>query len=396
MSRKPEERREKDHKGSDSATRSPEPLSPPIYLSSVYRCHDPEEAAELLAGQREGYVYSRDGHPNADHLAQKCRELHVADRAAVCASGMSALAAAVLAQCQAGDHIVASSRLYGRSLELLTTECARLGIDCTPVDTCDLAATKAALTSQTRLVVAETITNPTLRVSDLASLADLAHGAGALLLADNTLASPFVCRPLEHGADLTLESLTKIMNGHSDVLLGLLCGREGPLWERMPTVLSAWGLNAAPFDSWLAARGLETFPLRAERAGGNANLVAEFLAGCEPVRSVQYPGLETHVDHALARRQFGDRFGSLVTFDLGDDSDAARIFIRSVERIPFCPSLGELSTTLSHPASTSHRTLSAENRRALGITDGTIRLSVGIEPVEAILEALNQGLHAVR
>jgi cystathionine beta-lyase/cystathionine gamma-synthase len=375
--------------------RPPEPLAPPIYLASVYRCHDPDEAAALLAGERAGYVYSRDGHPNGDQLAERCRQLHGAAQAAVCGSGMSALAAAVLARCATGDHIVASSRLYGRSLQLLNSESARLGIDCTTVDTCDLQATAATMGARTKLIVVETITNPTLRVSDLKALADLAHRAGALLLADNTLASPYVCRPLELGVDLVLESLTKIMNGHSDVLLGLLCGNEGPVWERMPTVLSAWGLSAAPFDCWLAARGMETFPLRAERAGQNALRVAEFLAGCPQVKLVEYPGLAGHPDHELARRQFGERFGSLVTFHLAGGSEGAKQFIRAAERIPFAPSLGELSTTLSHPESTSHRTVAADARAALGISGGTIRLSVGIEPWAEIVAGLEQGLAAV-
>lgn len=372
-----------------------EPLSPPIYLASVYRCHDPDEAAALLAGEREGYIYSRDGHPNADQLAARCRLLHGAEQAAICGSGMSAVAAAMLATCASGEHIVASSRLYGRSLQLLSSEAARFGLTCTTVDTCDLPATRAAMNARTKLVVVETITNPTLRVSDLAALAEIAHAAGALLIADNTLASPFVCRPLEHAVDLVLESLTKIMNGHSDVLLGLLCGNTGPAWERLPTVLSAWGLSAAPFDCWLAARGMETFALRAERAGQNALRAAEYLATQSPkIIGVEYPGLASHPDHALARRQFGDRFGSLVTFHLAGGSDSATRFIRAAEHIPFAPSLGELTTTLSHPESTSHRTISAEARRALGITGGTIRLSVGIEPIEQILQALAQGLQS--
>ncbi|MBX3413184.1 MAG: aminotransferase class I/II-fold pyridoxal phosphate-dependent enzyme [Pirellulales bacterium] len=373
-----------------------EPLAPPIYLASVYRCHDPDEAAALLAGEREGYIYRRDGHPNADQLAERCRLLHGAEQAAICGSGMSAMVAALLATCAQGDHVVASSRLYGRTLQLLSSEAARLGITCTTVDTCDLAATRSAVTSRTKLIVVETITNPTLRVSDLAALAEIAHSVEAQLLADNSLASPFVCRPLEQGVDLALESLTKIMNGHSDVLLGLLCGNEGPAWERLPTVLSAWGLNAAPFDCWLAARGMETFALRAERAGQNALQMAEYLAArTDKIAGVEYPGLASHVDHALARRQFGERFGSLVTFHLAGDSAAARQFIRAAEQIPFAPSLGELNTTLSHPESTSHRTLSAAARQSLGITGGTIRLSVGIEPIEAILAALDQGLAGV-
>lgn len=371
-----------------------QPASPPIYTAAVYRCESPDQAARLLAGEQAGYVYSRDGHPNADMLAEKCRRLHGADRAAVCASGMSALALAVLARLREHDHLVVSSQLYGRSLELLTSEVGRLGITSTMADTCDLDATRAALRPETRLVVVETITNPLLRVSDLASLAELCHAREAALLVDNTFASPAVCRPLELGADLVLESLTKIMSGHSDVLLGLLCGRE-ECWDRIPLVLSAWGLTSSPFDCWVAARGLGTMALRVAKASANALLVANFLAGRAEVEWVSYPGLRQHPDHELALRQFGGTFGSMVTFTLGGGRAAAEAFIAAAERIGFFPSLGDLSTTLSHPASTSHRSLSALDRRRQGIGEGTLRLSVGIESSEAIVSAIEEGLAAL-
>ncbi|HUY35516.1 MAG TPA: aminotransferase class I/II-fold pyridoxal phosphate-dependent enzyme [Pirellulales bacterium] len=371
-----------------------QPASPPIYAASVYRCDSPEQAEKLLAGELPGYVYSRDGHPNADLLSGKCRELHGAARAVVCGSGMAALAAAALSQLAAGDHVLVSNQLYGRSSQLLTSEIARLGISGTLVDTCDLTATEAAFTAATRLVVVETITNPLLRVPDLAALAELTHAQGARLLVDNTFASPILCRPLQLGADLVVESLTKIMSGHSDVLLGLLCGRDD-CWGRVPLVLSAWGLSSSPFDCWLAARGLGTLALRIERAAANALAAARFLATRGQVNRVHYPGLPAHPDHHLARRQLGGRFGHMVTFTLAGGRPAAQRFIAAARRIAFCPSLGDLSTTLSHPASTSHRALSPESREAQGIDEGTIRLSVGIESAEAVLEALGEGLAGV-
>ncbi|HEV3021011.1 MAG TPA: aminotransferase class I/II-fold pyridoxal phosphate-dependent enzyme [Pirellulales bacterium] len=378
----------------DPPPQTTQPASPPIYAASVYRCTSPEHAAKLLAGELPGYVYSRDGHPNADLLAEKCRELHGAERSVVCGSGMSALAVAALSQLAAGDHLLVSNQLYGRSSQLLTSELGRLGITGTLVDTCDLIATAAAFTPATRLVVVETITNPLLRVSDVLALAELAHAKGARLLVDNTFASPVLCRPLSLGADLVVESLTKIMNGHSDVLLGLLCGR-GECWERVPLVLSAWGLSSSPFDCWLAGRGLGTLALRIERAASNALAAARFLSGQGPVGQVHFPGLPGHPDHELATRQLGGRFGHVVTFTLSGGRQAAERFIAAAQRIPFCPSLGDLSTTLSHPASTSHRTLSAQAREAQGISEGTIRLSVGIESPEAVIEALAEGLAGV-
>ena len=304
---------------------------------------------------------------------------------------MAALALVVLSQLEPGDHVVVSNQLYGRTSTLFNQEAARYGITSVVVDPCDLDGVRSAITPQTRLLVVETISNPLLRVVDLSALADLAHERGAALLADNTLAGPAVCRPREFGADWITESLTKSMNGHSDVVLGLLCGRADH-WQRVPDVLSTWGLTGAAFDCWLALRGIGTLAVRMERACAGALAVAQRLARAKAVEAVYYPGLPDHADHALARRQFGDRFGSIATFSLRGGSAAAGAFIAAARQIPFCPSLGGLSTTLSHPESTSHRSMTPQARSALGITGGTIRLSVGIESVEAVVEAVDQAL----
>ncbi len=370
-----------------------QPLSPPIHLSSVYRCQSPEQADRLLGGDDEGYVYARDGHPNADMLADKCRELHAADHAAIAATGMAAMSLALLAHLKSGDRAVVSQQLYGKSLTLLEDESARLGIVSTRVNTCDLAAVRAAMTERTRLVVVETISNPILRVSDLSALAEIAHRGGAALLVDNTFAGPVVCRPHDFDADFVLESLTKSMNGHSDVVLGLLCGKAA-VWQRVPAALSAWGFASSPFDCWLALRGLSTLAIRAERACANAMATAQWLTTQHQVEAVHYPGLPTHPDHDLARRQFGQRFGSIVTIALRGGRAAADAFIAAARDVPFCPSLGELSTTLSHPASTSHRGHSESQRASLGITGGTLRLSIGIETPDHIRAAIATGLAA--
>lgn len=368
-----------------------EPLAAPIWLSSVYRCHDPNEAEAMLAGTLPGHVYSREGHPNAQLLAEKCAALHAAPNGAVVASGMAALATVLLAECRQGDHIVVSDQLYGRSHALWVDEASRLGIDSTIVSTTDLKATEAALTDRTRLLLAETISNPLLRVADLRHLAEIAHRRGAKFVADNTFASPALCRPLELGADYVVESLTKIMNGHSDVLLGFVGGKENG-WERVPRILATYGLTAAPFECWLADRGIGTLSLRIERASANALAAARFLAEQPEVEAVHYPGLANHPDHDLAAGQFGGRYGWMVTFTLRGDRDVASRFIAAARRIPFCPSLGDICTTLNHPASTSHRLLSPEARAKLGILDGTIRLSVGIESPEFVIEAIEEGL----
>ena len=366
------------------------PHSPPLYLSSVYECSDPAQANALLGGEIPGFVYSRDGHPNAVMLAEKCREMHGSEKCAIAGSGMAAISVAMLAWLQQGDHIIVSNQLYGASLHLLTSEAARLGIASTVVDTCDPAATKAAFTPQTKLVVVETITNPVLRVSDIAVLSEITHEHDSKLLVDNSFASPVVCQPINWGADLVMESLTKIINGHSDVVLGALCGYEKD-WDRVPLVLSKWGLASSPMDCWLTLRGMSTLALRAKAASINALAAAEMLTTQAGVKQVHYPGLQDHPDHALAARQFADGFGSMVTFTLSGGLPAAEKFI-AAGKIPFCPSLGELNTTLSHPASTSHRGLTPEARAKLGIEEGTIRLSVGTESTETVLEKLRDSL----
>ena len=377
--------------------RTPETATTPqaagIFPTSVWQCESPQQALSLLKGETSGYVYQRDGHPNADVLADKLAELHGAERVAITSSGMSAMSAVALSQLSQGDHIVVSDQLYGRSLDLLVHESPRLGVECDVVDSCDLVAVKNAMCDRTKLMVVETISNPLLRVANLAELATLTQEHQAKLVVDNTFASPVLCRPLEHGADLVVESISKSINGHSDVMLGAVCGR-GADWQDVSRMISIWGLASSPFDCWLAARGLMTLHLRAAAASETAMVVAEFLnTQSGSVSNVRYPGLPSHVDHRLATRQFHDRYGTVVTFDLTGGAPAAESFIQAIAQvIPFSPSLGEVSTTLSHPASTSHRNLTPDQQTALGIHSGTIRLSVGTESANWITAAIQGAL----
>lgn len=346
----------------------------------------------MLTGQTDGYVYSRYTHPNQQQLAEKCAELHGGDHATVTGSGMAALSLAMVALLEQGDHVVVSRELYGKSLQLFGREANRLGITSTLVDANNLEDVQAAIESNTKLVVVETISNPMLRVANIQGLADIAHGGGARLLVDNTFASPVVCRPIECGADFVMESITKIMNGHSDVMLGVLTGKNAD-WDRVELAYSTWGFFASPWDCWLATRGLGTLALRMERAAKNAAAVANLLSKHATVESVRYPGLDNHPDRDLARSQLHTA-GNMVTFTLPGGSAAVSRFMEAAQEIPFCPSLGELCTTLSHPATTSHVGLDREDREQLDIFDGTIRLSIGVESPEHILSALETGLAA--
>ncbi len=370
-----------------------QPHAPGIFLASVYRCDDPDQAFALLSGDEAGYVYQRDGHPNADMIAQKCCQLHGAAWSMMASSGMAALSLAVLTYLKSGEHVVVSDQLYGRSLQLLSRELDAFGVRSSLVDTCNLEEVQAVVNEQTRMIVVETLSNPMLRVADIQKLAEIAQSTNAQLLVDNTFASPCVCQPLELGADLVLESLSKMMNGHSDVMLGVLCGQRGDQ-RRLRDVLSVWGLASSPFDCWLALRGMSTLHVRMERACATAAEVAKMLQQRDDVTSAVYPKLASHPDQELAEKQFNGCFGSMVTFSMPGGRRAAEQFMKAAGSIEFCPSLGEVSTTISHPASTSHRGLTPQQQRDLGIEEGTLRLSVGTESADFVIQAIRQGLQA--
>jgi cystathionine beta-lyase/cystathionine gamma-synthase len=259
------------------------------------------------------------------------------------------------------------------------------------VDSNDLAQVGRALEEPARVLLVETISNPLLRVADLPRLARLARKARCLLLVDNTFATPALVRPLELGADLVMESLTKMIGGHADVTLGVLCGR-GDLLSEVSQVVSIWGLAANPFDCWLAERGLATLALRMRAASASAAVLADWLAERRGVTRVLYPGRPDHPDRELAAQLLTGGFGNMLCFDLAGGREAVNRLLRRAQGIPFSPSLGNTSTTCSHPATTSHRYVSPAEKQRQGITDGLVRLSVGIEDVEALKDELAKGL----
>jgi cystathionine beta-lyase/cystathionine gamma-synthase len=261
------------------------------------------------------------------------------------------------------------------------------------VDANDLAAVEQALATPARALLVETISNPLLRVADLPALAEIARRRQALLVVDNTFATPVLCRPLEFGAELVMESLTKMIGGHSDVMLGLLAGRGPDRFAELNQTVSVWGLSPAPFDSWLAARGLDTLALRMKAASENAAALAEWLAHQPGVARVLYPGRADHPDHEAARRVLAGGFGNVLGFDLAGGREAVNAFLRR-GGVPFSPSLGHTTTTCSHPWTTSHRYVSPAEKLRQGTTEGLVRLSVGAEPLEEARAAIERGLGA--
>jgi cystathionine gamma-synthase len=370
------------------------PLVPPIVPSVVFVARDADHMNNVYEGQEQGFTYGREGSPNADLLAAKIAALEGAESGLITSSGMSAVSAIVLGLLKSGDHIVAGNQLYGRTLRLVNQELPRLGFGTDLVDATDAAAVENAIRPNTRLLLVEVVSNPLLRIPDIAALSILARARGVLLIVDNTFPTPLAFRPLSVGAHLVFHSITKMLAGHSDVTLGAVCGARElitPIREAIVT----WGLNGSPFDCWLAERGMNTLELRVARGNTNAAALADFLASQPSVRQVFYPGRPDHPDHAVAMRLFGTQFGSMVTFELSGDRGAVNRFMRALRSIPFAPTLGDVSTIISHPAVTSHRGLTAAARAELGIREGTIRVSVGVEAFSLIEEEFRAALAAV-
>lgn len=366
-------------------------LAPALQLSAVYRVEGLDQVDALYRGEESGFIYARDGHPNAAQLASKVAALEGAEAALVCASGMAAEAAVFLTVLGSGDHVALSEGLYGKTVALAARELSRFGIRHSMFDATRPGSLREVLSPSTRLVFAETLSNPCLRLADIAGIAEVARPAGALVVVDHTFA-PLLCLPLELGADVVTHSATKLIGGHSDLTLGLVAGSRS-LVDRVAALASTFGLTGNPFESWLALRGTATLALRSARACASALRLAERLAGESPVLAVHYPGLPGHPDHRRAAEVLSGGFGTVVTIDLGGRGEADA-FIRRVRHIPFAPSLGDVATTLSHPATTSHRGQEAEQWARQGITPGLVRLSIGLEDPDDIWEDLDQALRS--
>jgi cystathionine beta-lyase/cystathionine gamma-synthase len=380
-------------RGPARAESTSHPLVAPLELSVVYCPADLDHVDALSTGESAGFIYARDGHPNASELALKLARVEGAEAGLICASGMGAIAAAFLTFLSQNDHALVSAGVYGKTASLATKLLPRWGIE---HDVFDPAMAPAALRSllrpTTRLMFAETISNPLLRVADLPALAEVARDAGVPLIVDNTFA-PLVCRPINHGATLVMHSVTKMIGGHSDLTLGALLGPKS-LIEQVRTVASTLGQTGNPFESWLALRGLATLSVRFQRACATSLELAQHFESHRSVKLVHYPGLPTHRDFELAARVLTGGFGSMVTIDL-ETRDRAQSFIRNLPGIPFAPSLGDVQTTLSHPCSTSHRGQTDEQLARQGISPGMVRISVGIEDPDDLWSEFRQALDAI-
>ncbi len=364
----------------------PDPLAgavmPPIYQTSTY-------IQESLGKPYRGYEYARTSNPTRQALERALAALEGGTHGFAFASGLAALDA-VLKLLKSGDHVISGENLYGGSHRQMVRVFADFGVEFEFVDFRDPDVIAAAIRPSTRMIYAETPTNPMMFLADLQAIGDIASAHGLLFVVDNTFATPILQRPLESGADIVLHSTTKYLNGHSDMVGGALVTRRDDLAERIGFLQNAVGAVAGPFDSWLVLRGIKTLPLRMKQHCASAMQIAEMLRARSDIDAVYYPGLADHPQHQLARRQMSD-FGGMLSFDLGSVARMEQVISR-IRLFALAESLGGVESLVGHPASMTHASVPREMRERMGLTDSLIRLSVGIEDVQDLIEDLEQAL----
>ncbi len=365
------------------------PIAYPLFQTASF-AFDSAEEQERIVSSASDFFYSRVGNPTTEALHQTMAALEGGDEALSFASGLGAIHAALAATLRAGEHVLCTDRIYGGTYTLLTRTLPRFGIAHTFVDMTDPAAVERAIRPETKLLWAETISNPTTAVLDLPALAKHAHGHGALLAVDSTFTSPYLARPLEQGADLVVHSATKFIGGHGDLLAGIVVGSH-ELMHAVHVIRADVGCAAPPLEAWLMLRGLKTLSLRMDRHCANAQALAEMLAQHSGVERVHYPGLPSHPQHNLARERLAG-FGGVLSFEVAGGKAAAFRVIDHLRLALRASSLGDADTLVLHPATVSHRRLPPEVRAAQGVTDGMIRVSVGLEDVDDILDDFRQAL----
>ena len=367
----------------------PDPLAgaamPPIYQTSTY--------IQEGLGRHKGYEYARTQNPTREALERNVASLEGGAHGFAFGSGLAALDV-VLKLLKAGDHVVCGENVYGGSMRLMTRVYADLGLRFSFVDMRDIGPVERAVTPATRLVYCETPTNPMMFLTDLAAVGDLTRARGLLYVVDNTFATPFFQRPLAFGADIVLHSTTKYLNGHSDIVGGLLVTSRDDLAERLGFLQNAAGAVPGPMDCWLALRGIKTLPLRMRQHDANGRRIAQWLSGRPEITKLYYPGLPSHPQHELACRQMTG-FGGMISLDLGSPARARR-FVETVRIFALAESLGGVESLIGHPASMTHASVPPALREAMGLTDSLVRLSCGCEDAEDLIGDLEQALDASR
>src|SRR6266481_10152235 len=358
---------------------------PPIYATTTY--------AQQEIGKHKGYDYSRAGNPTRTRIEQNLAALEGGTSAHVFASGMASIVAVTQCFLKKGDHLVCGHNVYGGVPRLFNQVISNYGVEFSYVDTSNLDAVGKAMRRNTKIVWIETPTNPLMVLTDIKEVAKIAHAGGAELVVDNTFMSPYFQRPLEFGADMVMHSTTKFLNGHSDGLGGVIVGTKPIHAEKLAFMQKTSGGILSPFECWLVLRGVKTLAVRMEKHDENGRAVADFLRNHRKVKHVLYPGFGDHPQHALAKRQMTG-FGSMITFETGSLKNARKMLAK-VRVCTFAESLGGVETLISHPATMTHAALGEQERKKIGLTDGMVRLSVGIEDLGDLLEDLDKALAAI-
>jgi cystathionine beta-lyase/cystathionine gamma-synthase len=363
----------------------------PIHMATTFYLGSAEEGADLFSGQREGFVYNRWGSPNQSMLEEKVAALDGAETALAAATGMAAISTALFSVLKAGDHVVATDSLYSGTQHIIAHELPRFGIETTIVDATEPANVERALEPNTTLLYLETPGNPTLKISDIAALTAIARQRGIITFLDNTFATSINQRPLELGVDVTLYSATKYMAGHGQAMGGMMVGSRALIDKARTGALRYLGGTISPFNAWLIMLGMHTYPLRVERQSQSALELARWLEDHPAVEWVRYPGLESHPQHAIARKQMR-AYGGMICFELRGGIEAGARMMNRIKLATLAVSLGHTKTLVCHAASTTHSTLSAAERQAAGVSDGLVRLSVGLEDLEDLMQDLDQAM----
>lgn len=371
-------------------------LAMPIYQTSTFIFDSAEQGGRRFALEEAGYIYTRLGNPTTTVLENKIAALEEGEAAVATSSGMGAISSTLWTVLKAGDHVVTDKTLYGCTFALMCHGLTRFGIEVTFVDTSNLDEVKNAMKENTRVAYLETPANPNLKIVDLEALSKLAHtNPNTLVIVDNTFATPYMQKPLKLGADIVVHSVTKYINGHGDVIAGLvITNKELADQIRFVGLKDMTGAVLGPQDAYYIIRGMKTFEIRMERHCKNAKKVVEFLNKHPKIERVYYPGLETHPGHEIAKKQMKD-FGAMISFELKGGFEAGKTLLNNLKLCSLAVSLGDTETLIQHPASMTHSPYTKEEREAAGITDGLVRLSVGLENVEDIIADLEQGLEKI-
>ena len=377
----------------------PAPLVTPIYQTSTYVFENTQQGAARFALEEDGYIYTRLHNPNADETAARIAYLEGGEAGMLTASGMGAVTATLWTLLKSGDHIVSDATLYGCTYALFTEGLARFGVEVSLVDFGDLEAVKKAIRPETKVVYCETATNPDLKVVDIAAIAKAAHDANPEIqvMVDNTFASPYLVQPIKLGADIVIHSATKYLNGHGDVIAGVIVGSKKLIGDITVCGLKYMtGCAIGPFESYLINRGMKTLDVRMDRHCSNAMKIAKFLEGHPAVKRSIYPGLESHPQHEIARKQYQhDGYGGVVSFELKCDRERTAEFVNSLKLCTLAVSLGADITLIEHPASMTHNTYTVEELAELGISESMLRLAVGLEDADDLIADLKAELDKI-